>query len=84
MQDFVIVGKKRQLPLHYACYNRKTTLEMFQVLIDTNPVALKTKDSDRKLPLRILQELSALDGIIDFVEQAYPEAKDYMFDDGRK
>ena len=82
MKDFVMSEKKKMLPLHYACYNRISTIEMLQVLINTNPIALKTKDSDSKLPLRILQELPALDGIIDFVEQACPEANDIMFADG--
>jgi hypothetical protein len=54
---------------------------MLQVLIDANPIALKTADGEGKLPLRILQELPALDGVIEFVEQAYPEANSRMFKD---
>jgi ankyrin repeat protein len=77
----VVRCKKRLSPLHYACYNEKSTVEMLQVLIDANPIALKTADGEGKLPLRILQELPALDGVIEFVEQAYPEANSRMFKD---
>ena len=56
---------------------------MLQVLINAFPDALKVKDMDDKLPLRILYELPALDALIEFVRQTSSrfeyEAKDSMF-----
>ena len=49
-------------------------------MIDAYPTALKIKDVNGKLPLRILYELSALDTLIDYVRNAYPEAQKHMFD----